>query len=195
MTLNGFDLVFLMLAFVSVAVGIWRGFVFESLAVLGWGLGALAAMRLGPELGQWLPGQSLGAPARRVLGMLALFIAAVFGSSILATMARRSIKALGMRAADRFVGALFGALRIALVGVVLAVAVHALRWQTQPWWSGSAVGPALDAARLELARLLPDWTILQAPEPLELPAVPMLPAGAAMEALGRRQGSAAGGRP
>ena len=56
MTLNGFDLVFLMLAFVSVAVGIWRGFVFESLAVLGWGLGAFAAMRLGPALGMWLPG-------------------------------------------------------------------------------------------------------------------------------------------
>ncbi|RMX10425.1 CvpA family protein [Allofranklinella schreckenbergeri] len=177
MTLNGFDLAFLMLAFLSVAVGIWRGFVFECISLLGWLMGALGAMRLGPELGVMLIFGSISDEARRVLGMLAVFIVLVFLSSMLASMARRSIKALGMRPADRFIGALAGFVRIVLLGVLLAVVIHALRWNDQLWWTSSTTGPLLELARLELAQWLPGWTILQTPQSLQLPSLP--PAGAA----------------
>lgn len=175
MTLNGFDLAFLMLGFLSVAVGIWRGFIFECISILGWLVGAIGAMRLGPELGMLFISGAVSEQAQRVLGMLAVFIVLVFLSSMIASLARRSIKVLGMRAADRMVGGLLGLARILLVGVLVAVVVHALQWQTQPWWTSSASGPMLDAARMTLAEWLPEWTILQDPEKLKLP----LPAGSA----------------
>lgn len=174
MTLNGFDLAFLMLACLSVAVGAWRGFIFESLSVLGWVLGAGAAMALGPMVGGWIPVESLGESVRRVLGMLAVLIIVVFVSSMLASLGRQSAKKLGIRAADRLVGALFGLLRIALVGVVIAVVVHALQWGNEPWWETSVMRPWLDGARLELAGLLPNWKILQDTEPLHIPLAPVL---------------------
>ncbi|THU04030.1 CvpA family protein [Lampropedia puyangensis] len=174
MTLNGFDLAFLMLAFLSVAVGAWRGFIFESISVLGWVLGIAAAMAFGPAVGQWIPMSSLADGVRRVLGMLAVLIVAVFVSSMLASLGRQSAKKLGIRAADRLIGALFGVVRIGLAGVVVAVVVHALQWVAEPWWQGSAVGPVLDRARLELATMLPTWKILQEPEPISIPLAPVL---------------------
>lgn len=178
MALNGFDLAFLMLAFLSVAFGAWRGFVFESISVLGWLAGFFAAMALGPSVGSWLPGESLGEEVRRVLGMLAVFVVAIFVSSLLASLGRRSVRALGMGAADRLVGALFGVARILLVGVAVAVIVHALQWQDSPWWASSASGPWLDVARQELAALLPSWKILQPPA-----AALVVPAGAMPQVL------------
>ncbi|WP_156454433.1 CvpA family protein [Lampropedia cohaerens] len=179
MALNGFDLAFLMLAFLSVAFGAWRGFVFESINVLGWVVGFFAAMGLGPLVGGWLPGgESLGEGVRRVLGMLAVFVVAIFVSSLLASLGRRSVRALGMGAADRLVGALFGVARILLVGVAVAVIVHALQWQDSPWWASSASGPWLDVARQELAALLPSWKILQPPS-----AALVVPAGAMPQVL------------
>lgn len=174
MTLNGFDLAFLMLAALSVATGIWRGFIFESLSVLGWVLGVTAAMAFGPAVGSWIPVDSLAEGVKRVLGMLAVLIVVVFVSSMLASLGRQSAKKLGLRAADRMIGALFGLLRIALVGVVIAVAVSALQWRNELWWETSAVAPWLDGARLELATMLPNWKILQDTEPLSIPLAPVL---------------------
>lgn len=174
MTLNGFDLAFLMLAALSVAVGIWRGFIFESLSVLGWVLGIAAAMAFGPVVGEWIPAASLADGVKRVLGMLAVLIVVVFVSSMLASLGRQSAKKLGLRAADRMIGALFGLVRIALVGVVVAVAVHALQWRSEPWWETSVVSPWLDTARLELATIFPTWKILQDTEPLSVPLAPVL---------------------
>lgn len=174
MTFNGFDLAFLMLAFLSVAIGAWRGFIFESLSVLGWVLGVGAAFALGPTVGGWIPVDSLGDSVRRVLGMLAVLILVVFLSSMLASLGRQSAKKLGLRAADRLVGGLFGLLRIALVGVVIAVAVHALQWRNEVWWDSSVLAPWLDSARLELAAMLPNWKILQETEPLRIPLAPVM---------------------
>lgn len=174
MTFNGFDLAFLMLAFLSVAIGAWRGFIFESLSVLGWVLGVGAAFAFGPMVGGWIPVDSLGDSVRRVLGMLAVLILVVFLSSMLASLGRQSAKKLGLRAADRLIGGLFGLLRIALVGVVIAVAVHALQWRNEAWWDSSVLAPWLDSARLELAAMLPNWKILQETEPLKIPLAPVL---------------------
>ncbi|RMX08007.1 CvpA family protein [Corticibacter populi] len=175
MVLSWFDVFFLMLAALSVAFGAWRGFVFESISVLGWIAGFFAAMQWGPQLGLWLPGEALAEEARRALGMLAVFVLAVFLSSMLASLARASVQALGMRAADRVIGAGFGLLRIVLLGVALTVVLHVLQWQDAPWWRESALAGPLDTARLELARMLPNWKVLQPVPPVELP--PALEAG------------------
>lgn len=155
------DLSFLLLALFSVIVGAWRGFVFELISVLGWIGGFWCAMHFGPVLGEWLPWESVGEQPRRVIGMVVTFIVAMFASSVLASLGRRFAKALGMRPADRLVGAGFGLVRVLLVGVLAAVGVHAMQWHNEPWWRDSSLAQPLSAARMQLAQWLPEWEILQ----------------------------------
>lgn len=170
--MSWFDLAFLMLTLFSVIVGAWRGFVFELISLLGWAAGFWVALNWGAELGALIPWQSIGDDPKRVLGMVAAFILAMFVSSLLASSGRKSIKALGMRSADRVLGAGFGVLRVLIVGVMLAIAVSALQWQYEPWWDESSISEPLELLRLELARMLPHLSILQ-PAPVTPISVPL----------------------
>ena len=170
--MSWFDLAFLMLALVSILVGAWRGFVFELISLLGWVAGFWVALNWGADLGALIPWESIGEEPKRVLGMIAAFILAMFLSSLVASTARKSTKVLGMRSADRVLGAGFGVLRVLIVGVMLAIAVTALQWQYQPWWDESSISEPLEMLRLELARMLPHLSILQ-PAPVAPITVPL----------------------
>lgn len=159
--MSWFDLAFLLLALASILIGAWRGFVFELISLLGWFAGFWVALNWGSDLGALIPWESIGDDPKRVIGMVVAFVIAMFVSSLLASWTRKSIKVLGMRSADRVLGAAFGVLRVLLVGILLAIAVTAMQWQYQPWWAESNIAQPLELARLELAQMLPHVSILQ----------------------------------
>ncbi|SHF12747.1 membrane protein required for colicin V production [Lampropedia hyalina DSM 16112] len=162
--MNWLDLTFLLLALLSVVVGAWRGFVFECISLAGWIAGFWVALHWGPVWGSQIPWDGIGEQPKRVAGMVLAFVLAMFASSLLASWTRKFIRAIGMRAADRAVGAGFGLVRVLLVGVGLAVVLHAMQWNEQPWWQQASVSMPFDTARLELMEWFPQWKILQPPE-------------------------------
>ena len=152
--LSGLDWICAALLLASLALGAWRGLVFELMSIAGWVLAFVAARWAAPIVGDWLPMGESPDPLRYAAGFVLVFIAVAFLCGMLATLARHAAKALGVRPVDRVFGALFGLARGVLVLVVLAALVVMTPLRDEGWWRES-----LSAGWLEmtLSWLQPLW--------------------------------------
>ena len=85
----------------SLLLGAWRGLLYEVLALAGWVLAFLAARWAAPLVGQWLPMGESPEPLRHAVGFALVFIATAFACGLLAALARRASRALGVRPVQR----------------------------------------------------------------------------------------------
>lgn len=149
------DWIFLVVLAASLLIGAWRGLVFELLSLAGWVVAFFAAQWFAADAGAWLPMEQADAVWRHAAGFVVVFIGAVFACSLVAWLVKKLVEAVGLRPADRALGALFGALR----GMVLLLAVVMVAgWtpvQDAAWWRQSQAAPLLQAALKELAPALP----------------------------------------
>ena len=104
---------------VSVAVGLWRGLVFELMSLAGWLVAYVLAQMFSPEVAQRLPFGTPGSALQQGAAFVITFILALIVWSLLARLARMLIQATPLTVIDRLMGALFGLLR----GLVLLLAV------------------------------------------------------------------------
>lgn len=140
----------------SMLMGAWRGLVFEVLSLLGWVVSFFVAQWFAQDVAVWLPmGESAGA-LRYAAGFVIVFIAAVFSCGLLTSLAKKLIEAIGLRPADRALGAIFGVLR----GVVLLLAVAVVAGLTPvgsaSWWQESQAAPVLAEVLKGLKPALPE---------------------------------------
>jgi membrane protein required for colicin V production len=154
--LTALDWLALTVVVASLLLGMWRGLLYEVLALAGWVLAFLAARWAASVVGAWLPMGESPEPLRHAAGFALVFIAVAFGCGVLATLARRAAKAIGVRPVDRLFGALFGVLRGALILLVLAALLLLTPMREEPWWRQSLVAPWLEALLLQLRPLLPE---------------------------------------
>ena len=155
MTLSAIDWLALFVVVASLLLGLWRGLLYEVLALAGWVLAFLAARWAAPVVGGWLPMGESSEPLRYAAGFALVFIATAFLCGALATLARRAAKAIGMRPVDRFFGALFGVLRGVLMLLVLAALVLMTPLRDEPWWRQSLSAPWLETTLAQLHPWLP----------------------------------------
>ncbi|GAA3993026.1 CvpA family protein [Comamonas faecalis] len=147
------DWILIVVLAASMLLGAWRGLVYELLSLAGWVLAFVAAQWWGAGVGDWL---ALGqGPWRLAAGYVLVFVAVVFACGLLAWLVKKLIDAVGMRPADRALGALFGTARGVLVLLVLALVVGWSPLRDAPWWRESAGAALLQASLAQLAPLLP----------------------------------------
>jgi len=150
------DWIFLTVLAASLLVGAWRGLVFELLSLAGWVLAFFAAQWFAGDVGAWLPMGQADAAWRHVAGFALVFVGVVFACGLVAWLLKKLIEAVGLRPADRALGALFGVLR----GLVLLLAVVLmagwLQVQDAPWWKESQAAPMLQGALKGLRPVLPE---------------------------------------
>ena len=137
------DWIFLGVMAASLLIGAWRGLVFEVLSLFGWVVSFFVAQWFAQDVANWLPmGESAGG-LRYAAGFVIVFIASVFAFGFLTSLAKKLIDAIGLRPADRALGAVFGLLR----GVVLLLAVAVVAGLTPvgaaAWWQESQAAPIL----------------------------------------------------
>ena len=157
------DWVFLTVLAASLLIGAWRGLVFELLSLAGWVVAFFAAQWFADAAGAWLPMGEADAAWRHVAGFVVVFVAAVFACGLLAWLLKKLVDAVGLRPADRALGALFGVLRGLLLLLAVALVAGWLQVQDAPWWRQSQLAPWLQVAlkgmrpvlREELGRHLP----------------------------------------
>lgn len=150
------DWIFMGVLVASMLIGAWRGLVFEVLSWFGWVVSFFVAQWFAQDVAAWLPmGESAGA-LRYAAGFVIVFIAAVFACGFLTSLAKKLIEAIGLRPADRALGAIFGVLR----GVVLLLAVAVVAGLTPvggaPWWQESQAAPVLAEVLKGLKPALPE---------------------------------------
>jgi len=131
------DWIFAAVLLTSMLIGAWRGLVFEVLSLIGWVASFFVAQWFADDMAAVLPmGQSADA-LRHAAGFAVVFVGSVFACGLLTWLAKKLVEAIGLRPADRALGALFGVLR----GVVLLLAAAVVAGLTPmgeaSWWQES----------------------------------------------------------
>jgi membrane protein required for colicin V production len=154
-----------------------RGFTRELIALLAWIFGVIAAIVFSPLVASWLPDFGAHEAVRYILAFGLILLLALFLGALVAWPLGSVLRKSGLGFVDRFMGAVFGIARGALLvlGFVLVAGLTTL--PRQDWWQNAALAPALAAAAMAASPWLPEaWaqkldysregrTLLKAVEP------------------------------
>jgi membrane protein required for colicin V production len=151
--MDGADHLFAIILLISGAVGYFRGFIREAIALVAWLAGLWLAWHFAYLVNPWLGGALAEPGVRewtgRAIVLLAVLLLGAFVGGIVSHFVRR---AAGLAAMDRVLGAMFGLMRgIVLVGL-LVLAGRAVNLDREPWWDRTHSMPAAVAVANWLER-------------------------------------------
>ncbi len=150
------DWIFAAVLLASMLIGAWRGLVFEVLSLMGWVASFLVAQWFAEDMAALLPmGQSAEA-LRYAAGFVVVFVGAVFACGLLTWLAKKLVDAIGLRPADRALGALFGVLRGMVLLLAAAVVAGLTPMGDAGWWQESQGAPILAEVLRGLKPALPE---------------------------------------
>jgi membrane protein required for colicin V production len=128
---------------ISVLFGVIRGFLRESIALLGWLVGLWLAWRYAVQLQPFLGGELAGTPLQiwvaRGIVLLAVVVSAWLLGSLLGYLVQRSGLTLGI---DRLLGGVFGLVRGAVIVGFVVMLGEAARLDGERWWKEAKLLPA-----------------------------------------------------
>jgi membrane protein required for colicin V production len=149
------DIALLALLGLSVLVGLWRGFVFEIVSLLGWVIAFIFANTCAPLLSPLLPWGETATPERFWIAYVLVFLFVLILCGLLARMMRALISATPLSFIDRVLGGVFGVARGAIVLVIVAMLVTLSPFAHSSWWQQSQGALWLGQALGTLKPMLP----------------------------------------
>jgi membrane protein required for colicin V production len=152
--MNPLDWLLAILLTYSVIRAAMRGFFQEAFALAGLILGFLFACWFYQSLAVDLKGLINSPPIAQLCGFLLILAVTMILASLMGKLLKSTASAIGLGLADRFLGALFGLLRGALLGVVLLLAVTAFL-PMAPWIENSLVAPYFLRAAHAVSFIMP----------------------------------------
>ncbi len=154
--MSAIDWICLAVLLASLLMSVWRGLLYELMALAGWVLAFLAARWAAEPLALWLPMGQSPEGLRYAAAFVLVFIVVAFLCGMLAWGLRNAARRLGVRPVDRLFGAAFGALRGVAVLLLAAVLIGQTPLREQTWWRDSLSAPWLAHALLQLRPFLPE---------------------------------------
>jgi membrane protein required for colicin V production len=148
---------------VSVLVGLWRGFVFEVMSLLGWVVAWIAAQWFAVDLARHLPIGAPGSALQLAVAFVLCFAGALIVWSLIARLVRLMLHATPLSAFDRVLGAVFGLLRGGVLLLVVATVVLLTPWAKSSGWRTSHGAMWLNSALHGLKPVLPDTVARRLP--------------------------------
>ncbi|MCZ8093720.1 MAG: CvpA family protein [Acidovorax sp.] len=149
------DWIFVGILTASLLIGAWRGLVFELLSLAGWVAAFFVAQWFAADVGRMLPIADADSALSYASGFAVVFIAAVFACGFIAWLAKKLVDAIGLRPADRVLGAGFGLARGGVLLLAVAVLVGLTPLRDEPWWTASLSAPVLSEVLGVLKPVLP----------------------------------------
>lgn len=167
--MNPADIVILAVVGISALVSLIRGFVREVFSLLVWVLAFWVGLHFVDDIAVHLDGHIEVASVRMLLAFAGLFLLTLVVGGLMGYLLGKLVDKTGLSPTDRLLGALFGAVR----GAVLVVAaVLLLGWTAFPrdvWWQESRLLPPFERLAERAAAYLPEGI----EQPLEfLPPLP-----------------------
>ncbi len=150
------DWIFVAVLLASMLVGAWRGLVFEVLSLLGWVVSFFVAQWFAADMAALLPMGESAESLRYAAGFAVVFVASVFACGFLSWLAKKLVEAIGLRPADRTLGAVFGVLRGVVVLLAVAVVAGLTPLHEALWWQESQGAPVLAEVLRGLKPALPE---------------------------------------
>jgi membrane protein required for colicin V production len=108
---------------VSMAIGMWRGLVYELLSLVGWVVAFVVAQMYGHHAAAWLPVGAAGSALRTTSAYAITFVVVLVAWTMLAKLARMLISATPLTVLDRALGVGFGLARGVLILLVVTLVV------------------------------------------------------------------------
>jgi len=137
--MGGFDWIIAAIFVVSILVGIFRGFIKESLSLISWILAIWLAFNFCTQAGEFIH-QYINIPApkfREWAGFALVFIATLFLFSVITYIITKLFVRGPIKGVDRVLGLGFGALRGAAIVVALLVVAKGFGMESSEWWQNS----------------------------------------------------------
>ena len=150
-----FDYAILAVVGLSVIFAFWRGLIREVVSLLAWLVALWVAARFSVEFAHWVPAAISSPAARYLTAFLCLFIGTIVVLELIAFLVSKLLKAIGLGFIDRFLGAIFGLVRGALIAWVAVLLGGFTSYPQRDWWRDSVLAPPLQTAVLAARPLLP----------------------------------------
>jgi membrane protein required for colicin V production len=134
--MDGADHLFAIILLISGAVGFFRGFIRESIALASWLIGLWLAWHFAYIVNPWLGGALAEPGVREWTGRaIVLLLVLLFGALVGSIVSHYARRAVGIAAMDRLLGAAFGLARGVIVIGLLVLAGRAANLDLESWWS------------------------------------------------------------
>ena len=144
--MQGADHIFAIILLISGAVGFFRGFIRESIALLAWLVGLWVAWHFAYLVNPWLGGALAEPGVREWTGRgIVLLLVLLAGSLVGSVVSHHARRAVGLAAMDRLLGAVFGLVRGAVIIGLIVLAGRAAKLDDEPWWDATRSMPAAEA--------------------------------------------------
>lgn len=162
------DIIVLGIVGVSLLVGLWRGLVKEALSLACWIAAVVLAVLFNARVAAYLDDWVANPGLQRIVAFVLIFVVTVFAGGIVSTLVSKLTSAVGLQAADRALGGVFGLAR-GLVIVTLGVMLTAPFETFRPWYDASRSAPWLLDLSEQFRALLEERDLLPGSS-LEAPA-------------------------
>jgi membrane protein required for colicin V production len=139
----------------SLAWGIWRGFVREVMSLAGWVVAFLAANAVAAPIGEALPASLARPEIRLLIAFVIVFVFVLSATTLVAMLIAKLFKSAGLGGVDRTLGALFGLARGVVILVALTIAAGLTSAPRHPLWKASVGAGMLERTVLQLRPWLP----------------------------------------
>jgi membrane protein required for colicin V production len=154
--MTAFDLIAVVVVAISVGFSIWRGFVREVLALLSWILAFWLAKLFAAVVAGWLPSSWSHQGLRIAIGFVAVMLVSVLVLSLISMLIVHLVKAAGLTASDRMLGAVFGLLRGVFIVVILVLLGGMTSEPREPYWRHALLSRPLEKMALWVKPWLPE---------------------------------------
>jgi len=128
---------------ISVIVSVLRGLVREVLALASWVVAFFAARFVAPGIAPWFSKTVPDEMLRLLIAYLAVFIMTLLLMALLSMLVSSLVKAAGLGAFDRVLGAGFGCVRGMAIVLLAALLAGLTTLPRQPAWRNSLSGARL----------------------------------------------------
>ena len=155
-TLGWVDWALAALLLLSVAVGLWRGLVFEVLSLVGWVAAYVAAQLLSAVVAPMLPVGTPGGALNQGATFALVFVLALVVWAVLSRLLRLLVHATPLQLVDRVLGGGFGLLRGAVLLLAVATVVALTPAARTTAWQHSQGAAWLGAMLQGLKPVLPE---------------------------------------
>ena len=174
MSLGWPDFILLAIVALSALVSLFRGFIREALALLGWVAAVWIAISFSAPLAALFAGAIELPSMRLALAYLLLFIGTLMVAGILVWLVGLLVEKTGLSGTDRLLGAVFGLARGVIIAAILVLLAGLTPLPRDPWWRESALLPHFQKVAEQLRAALPSEVaryIKFSPAPVSAPAV------------------------
>lgn len=150
------DLVVFAIIGMSVLIGLFRGFIKESISLATWILGIWVGLVFSTPVAEMLPVGIESLTVKTAIAFVAIFIVVLLLGGIVNYLAGQLIDKTGLSGTDRLLGMVFGLVRGGLLVSVLVLLANLTNMPAEEWWKDSTALPYFDEIALWIKGMLPE---------------------------------------